>query len=115
MIRRPPRSTLFPYTTLFRSDQVDDLVGEAVLVAEQVARRPPRGDVRVLGLGGEDPAEARGGAVVLPVVEVKDVHVLEVERQAAPRAVDLDADGVLAAVGEAGRLEDSQRAAPELG
>src|SRR3712207_8251507 len=24
MIRRPPRSTLFPYTTLFRSDRVDD-------------------------------------------------------------------------------------------
>src|SRR5256885_11559508 len=24
MIRRPPRSTLFPYTTLFRSDVVDD-------------------------------------------------------------------------------------------
>src|SRR4051812_49991302 len=23
MIRRPPRSTLFPYTTLFRSDEVD--------------------------------------------------------------------------------------------
>src|SRR3712207_8779404 len=26
MIRRPPRSTLFPYTTLFRSDAGDDLV-----------------------------------------------------------------------------------------
>src|SRR3712207_7088807 len=25
MIRRPPRSTLFPYTTLFRSDQGEDL------------------------------------------------------------------------------------------
>src|SRR3712207_9001962 len=25
MIRRPPRSTLFPYTTLFRSTQVDAL------------------------------------------------------------------------------------------
>src|SRR2546427_8603914 len=25
MIRRPPRSTLFPYTTLFRSDVVDYL------------------------------------------------------------------------------------------
>src|SRR2546430_8546231 len=25
MIRRPPRSTLFPYTTLFRSDEVDSL------------------------------------------------------------------------------------------
>src|SRR2546422_5063098 len=25
MIRRPPRSTLFPYTTLFRSDKIDYL------------------------------------------------------------------------------------------
>src|SRR5436309_8755339 len=25
MIRRPPRSTLFPYTTLFRSEQIVDL------------------------------------------------------------------------------------------
>src|SRR2546422_2131428 len=28
MIRRPPRSTLFPYTTLFRSGQDDDVVAE---------------------------------------------------------------------------------------
>src|SRR3989442_3325791 len=27
MIRRPPRSTLFPYTTLFRSQSVDDALG----------------------------------------------------------------------------------------
>src|SRR5258708_27434914 len=27
MIRRPPRSTLFPYTTLFRSHEVRTLVG----------------------------------------------------------------------------------------
>src|SRR3712207_8632416 len=26
MIRRPPRSTLFPYTTLFRSDQLDGVL-----------------------------------------------------------------------------------------
>src|SRR2546422_1344100 len=25
MIRRPPRSTLFPYTTLFRSEQLDQI------------------------------------------------------------------------------------------
>src|SRR5436189_1461953 len=35
MIRRPPRSTLFPYTTLFRSvvdeDRLEVLVGESVL------------------------------------------------------------------------------------
>src|SRR5256885_909198 len=28
MIRRPPRSTLFPYTTLFRSGHDRDLVGQ---------------------------------------------------------------------------------------
>src|SRR2546430_4490191 len=27
MIRRPPRSTLFPYTTLFRSHEIRHLVG----------------------------------------------------------------------------------------
>src|SRR2546422_3499959 len=27
MIRRPPRSTLFPYTTLFRSPRAEQLVG----------------------------------------------------------------------------------------
>src|SRR3712207_8630803 len=45
MIRRPPRSTLFPYTTLFRSGQllvvdrvrVDDVAGE--LVVEQDLQR----------------------------------------------------------------------------
>src|SRR2546421_9635186 len=37
MIRRPPRSTLFPYTTLFRSPDLDRLSG-AVLgcVADQI-------------------------------------------------------------------------------
>src|SRR2546428_5796016 len=39
MIRRPPRSTLFPYTTLFRSigDGGDDRRGEKALGAD---RRP---------------------------------------------------------------------------
>src|SRR2546425_6625587 len=31
MIRRPPRSTLFPYTTLFRSDLADVLFREEAL------------------------------------------------------------------------------------
>src|SRR3712207_7207340 len=38
MIRRPPRSTLFPYTTLFRSDDVGarhhDLAGDGVAQLE---------------------------------------------------------------------------------
>src|SRR3712207_8707295 len=45
MIRRPPRSTLFPYTTLFRSDQcdgaavADHLGGEPVLRPHLLQRR----------------------------------------------------------------------------
>src|SRR2546421_6166995 len=35
MIRRPPRSTLFPYTTLFRSPDVRALAGDAVLVHDE--------------------------------------------------------------------------------
>src|SRR3712207_7989341 len=42
MIRRPPRSTLFPYTTLFRSEVAD------AAEEEGGARRLPRGAV-VLG------------------------------------------------------------------
>src|SRR3712207_8866458 len=36
MIRRPPRSTLFPYTTLFRSHAEDLAVGQYHLDAEHV-------------------------------------------------------------------------------
>src|SRR5256886_11633129 len=34
MIRRPPRSTLFPYTTLFRSSMIPTTTGAAVAVGE---------------------------------------------------------------------------------
>src|SRR3712207_9050536 len=47
MIRRPPRSTLFPYTTLFRSDQFyndasldpDVIVKQAALLQERYEKR----------------------------------------------------------------------------
>src|SRR5437660_7653398 len=50
MIRRPPRSTLFPYTTLFRSDDVlgvDDLhglVGDDVGALDDAALVPADAD-----------------------------------------------------------------------
>ena len=34
MIRRPPRSTLFPYTTLFRSDSQNFQVGGMIQIVE---------------------------------------------------------------------------------
>src|SRR2546430_3542392 len=54
MIRRPPRSTLFPYTTLFRSE---DPAAGAHLLLYQVHRR--RG-----GGGGAGHGPAAGGQAV---------------------------------------------------
>src|SRR3712207_7057026 len=59
MIRRPPRSTLFPYTTLFRSREVgaegeyaEDGKDRAARAADQVADQVARGaDVAGPGLG----------------------------------------------------------------
>src|SRR3712207_8120152 len=66
MIRRPPRSTLFPYTTLFRSRDEErllarvavDLLGEPDLLLAE--RRPVRA-VRVLlvGRAGRDRKSTR--------------------------------------------------------
>src|SRR2546427_3304762 len=63
MIRRPPRSTLFPYTTLFRSGPQQSLerfherpVGLALERLRELMRLNDRGQVRQ-----EDPARAQGG------------------------------------------------------
>src|SRR5258705_707665 len=42
MIRRPPRSTLFPYTTLFRSAVFRLLAGRLAEVGERVRQRLDR-------------------------------------------------------------------------
>src|SRR5437667_6592331 len=45
MIRRPPRSTLFPYTTLFRSDQLFDAGVPRVMTNPDPAnKRAPRSE-----------------------------------------------------------------------
>src|SRR3712207_7455972 len=49
MIRRPPRSTLFPYTTLFRSLLGEDAAGQPV--GEQVVLARAVVDVREHGAG----------------------------------------------------------------
>src|SRR3712207_8707085 len=68
MIRRPPRSTLFPYTTLFRSSvplgqrgQLLHVGREVVALGDVVAARPPADrsvdglaqDVGLAGVPGE--------------------------------------------------------------
>src|SRR5690348_17611948 len=42
MIRRPPRSTLFPYTTLFRSDGHNPYPGVPTSPVQKLTNRPRR-------------------------------------------------------------------------
>src|SRR3712207_8284504 len=56
MIRRPPRSTLFPYTTLFRSQALDNGTGQA----PSLFRPAPKE-----GRHGADPRRARDFEAIL--------------------------------------------------
>src|SRR3712207_8048421 len=61
MIRRPPRSTLFPYTTLFRSD-----LGGAIGIEEGAALGGPApSQLRGAGLSGGDDGLQEGQALGL--------------------------------------------------
>src|SRR3712207_9210509 len=66
MIRRPPRSTLFPYTTLFRSQGAAQPLGHAQqqLVADGVALRVVD-DLEVVEVAQEHRERAQVGAVQL--------------------------------------------------
>src|SRR5688572_31974198 len=52
MLRRPPRSTLFPYTTLFRSDRVGH-VGVGAQLGDRLANGIAVVDLELLGAAGE--------------------------------------------------------------
>src|SRR3712207_7800509 len=71
MIRRPPRSTLFPYTTLFRSPAIDEAVLRYPLLQPSSL------------YGGADPLETLRGGFLLadpsPVDEVVGPGALLVE------------------------------------
>src|SRR3712207_7855844 len=67
MIRRPPRSTLFPYTTLFRSRQ--QRVGRALGDRERVGRQQQ--------CGGDDPDQSTDQGVDEPGVGQAGARRLE--------------------------------------
>src|SRR2546421_1428320 len=73
MIRRPPRSTLFPYTTLFRSHQLlDELVAQALDV-----ERAPAGEVseRLLALrAAREPAGTTRHRLALHTQHLRAAH-----------------------------------------
>src|SRR3712207_3028032 len=90
MIRRPPRSTLFPYTTLFRSRPVLETLaarfGEtthyAVLDGREAVYRakvdPPTGAVRLTStIGGRNPAHATGVGKLLLAHHLDTLEAVE--------------------------------------
>src|SRR3712207_9553171 len=85
MIRRPPRSTLFPYTTLFRSETVDHRLDAAIEIGADAVHLVDVGDARNAVLVGLAPD---GLGLRLDTgygVEERDGAVEDAER-----ALDLD-------------------------
>src|SRR3712207_7301576 len=59
MIRRPPRSTLFPYTTLFRSIEPLEVDRTEITQIEGVAEEPASGRSNHHGPGGGNLLQSR--------------------------------------------------------
>src|SRR3712207_8667553 len=77
MIRRPPRSTLFPYTTLFRSGRLDDLQPGGV---EEERLRVSRMERAAAHAAAARPPHDDGDAVAHAVAPLRD-HVRELDRK----------------------------------
>src|SRR3712207_9022426 len=78
MIRRPPRSTLFPYTTLFRSLPVDapERTSPPVAVAHRIARA-----VRAWTREGDETGGVRRAGDILILVRKRrsEEHTAELQ------------------------------------
>src|SRR2546422_8475390 len=101
MIRRPPRSTLFPYTTLFRSPKQDGVVDDAAVRRgdEDVLALPDRTLVQVsrdehvrqldLNRSEEHTSElqSRLHLVCRLLLEKKKIHHKKLDRQSNQRSL----------------------------
>src|SRR2546429_10004917 len=77
MIRRPPRSTLFPYTTLFRSTLNTKIVGKAATKIAEMAGFSVSAGTRALvahadGVGPDYPISMEKLSPILAFYVVKD-------------------------------------------
>src|SRR3712207_3214655 len=87
MIRRPPRSTLFPYTTLFRSFAGEEA---AVLEAAVALARACASEIDLASQTGEHPR--MGSLDVLPFVPLEGAtleEAVQLARRAGERIGDL--------------------------
>src|SRR2546422_6432504 len=97
MIRRPPRSTLFPYTTLFRSAMILDRSRQPLRHAEVPVPEPGAGQVLV---------QVRACAVCRT-----DLHVVDGELQ-EPKLPLVPGHEIVGAVVRAGRAWSDSAPAP---
>src|SRR3712207_7776152 len=89
MIRRPPRSTLFPYTTLFRSSLMDGLEARGKVIVIAATNRP----------NAIDPALRRPGRFDREIeIKVPDkrgrLEILQIHTRNMPLDTDVDQDRV---------------------
>src|SRR5256885_17078970 len=91
MIRRPPRSTLFPYTTLFRSlarhvqhGNVEDVEVLLAVQVQQQVQRPFEGFEEDLQRIGRDVQVLRQGEQRL-AVQARQSHLVDHDRGAVAR------------------------------
>src|SRR3989454_11714184 len=88
MIRRPPRSTLFPYTTLFRSlRHRGEVQGQLALAAPHIEQAGRPGGERPHEVGDEPVAENLGGAAAVLERLAPPAHVLEQPGTGRPGSV----------------------------
>src|SRR3712207_7424305 len=78
MIRRPPRSTLFPYTTLFRSEEVVLSSLWTKMGGNHIKRKNFRDNAKLLEMIGKYEEEARG-YVESTVLERSEEHTSELQ------------------------------------
>src|SRR3712207_6973813 len=76
MIRRPPRSTLFPYTTLFRSTYS---LGGAGTVGENIASSPRVCDGCCVGQEGAGEGPCDRGSSRTPALVRSEEHTSELQ------------------------------------
>src|SRR2546430_13255950 len=82
MIRRPPRSTLFPYTTLFRSVPDQKLKTVERQLAAAVKRFAPRYvQASVTFLHGADPATVKVTHPAFALLDRSEEHTSELQSQ----------------------------------
>src|SRR3712207_8364579 len=82
MIRRPPRSTLFPYTTLFRSEGARDYAIFTTDREDRIVDWAP-GAAAVFGWSAEEAVGRPGALLFTP--EDREAGLPEREAQGAPR------------------------------